>query len=64
MSIKSIIIAWQKINLWTQEYLEEIKADLKDMINDLQNSDRLKNQLTIAIRWVRNTLKNMIEKSP
>ena len=32
-----------------QEYLEEIKADLKDMINDLQNSDRLKNQLTIAI---------------
>lgn len=64
MSIKSIIIAWQKINLWTQEYLEEIKADLKDMINDLQNSDRLKNQLTIAISWVRNTLKNLIEKSP
>ena len=39
-------------NLSIKEYLEEIKPNLKNIINDLQKSDTWKIQLTIAINFI------------
>ena len=42
----------RKKNLSADEYLNKIKSYLRNVIIDLQNSDRWKIQLTIAINLI------------
>ena len=49
-----MILSLQKLNTsyLNVSYLDEIKPHLKDIINNLKNSDTWKIQLTIAINFI------------
>ena len=49
-----MILSLQKLNIsyLNVSYLDEIKPYLKDIINNLKNSDTWKIQLTIAINFI------------